>query len=329
MDLSSIKEFDLNNGGTTKFFGKDVVNIFYRVLSNANRWDIGLGFFSLSGFKELAWPLSKFILENKGTIRIYCNHSLSEKDYAILSKTKKLDFNKNPVYEDLNMLYKALVGSNDELFNECISYLVSNDLIQIKVLVKRQDNHGISHQKNSIFYDDKQNEVTLCGSGNESAAALRFNYEDVTASCSFWNEKSSNDTIKLTQQNFEENFLYGNEEWKILPISSEELKEKLIEIGFRSVDRSLLQKSSLKNYKKSIFSDEIEKEIEDEIFEYKKVNCIPHFPKSYTPYDYQVKAYENWVLADKKGLFAMATGTGKTVTSLYCFLREFEENYFS
>ena len=82
--------------------------------------------------------------------------------------------------------------------------------------------------------------VTLCGSGNESAAALRFNYEDVTALVVL-DEKSSNDTIKLTQQNFERTFYMVMKSGKY-PISSEELKEKLIEIGFRSVDRSLLQK---------------------------------------------------------------------------------------
>ena len=328
MDLSSINELDIKKGGTTKFFGDDVINIFYRVLSNSNRWDLGLGYFSLSGFKELAWPLSKFILENQGSIRIYCNHALSEKDYNALSQSKQINFSQNPVFKDLHELYKALEGSDDQLFNDCISYLVNNELIQIKVLVKRHSQHGISHQKNSIFYDDKNNEVTLCGSGNESVTALRFNYEDVTASCSFWNERSANITIQETKDDFEANFNEGNAKWEILPISSKELKEKLDKIGFRPVDHVTLKKSSLKHSKAEVFSNDIEKEIAEEIFKCKKEMGIPQFPFPGGPRQYQLEAFSNWRNNDCKGVFAMATGTGKTYTSLYSVVRMYEKTGF-
>ena len=40
----------------------------------------------------------------------------------------------------------------------------------------------------------------------------------------------------------------------------------------------------------------------------------------YTPRDYQRQAFENWKNNKQRGLFAMATGTGKTITSLNCLL---------
>src|SRR5699024_11728941 len=49
----------------------------------------------------------------------------------------------------------------------------------------------------------------------------------------------------------------------------------------------------------------------------------PRFPFS-KPRDYQSQAYENWVQNNFKGLFAMATGTGKTLTSLNCVLEEYK-----
>ena len=44
----------------------------------------------------------------------------------------------------------------------------------------------------------------------------------------------------------------------------------------------------------------------------------PHFPYPSGPRDYQKIAFENWKANGQKGLFAMATGTGKTITSLNC-----------
>jgi len=38
------------------------------------------------------------------------------------------------------------------------------------------------------------------------------------------------------------------------------------------------------------------------------------------------QAYSNWIENDYKGVFAMATGTGKTITSLNCVLQEYLKN---
>ena len=46
----------------------------------------------------------------------------------------------------------------------------------------------------------------------------------------------------------------------------------------------------------------------------------PCFPYPSGPRDYQKTAFENWKNNGQKGLFAMATGTGKTITSLNCLL---------
>ena len=48
--------------------------------------------------------------------------------------------------------------------------------------------------------------------------------------------------------------------------------------------------------------------------------AAPRFPYSQGPREYQQLAFENWKANKQKGLFAMATGTGKTITSLNCLL---------
>ena len=43
-----------------------------------------------------------------------------------------------------------------------------------------------------------------------------------------------------------------------------------------------------------------------------KVDCgLPHFPYPQGPRDYQQAAHDAWKKREEKGLFAMATGTGK------------------
>lgn len=53
----------------------------------------------------------------------------------------------------------------------------------------------------------------------------------------------------------------------------------------------------------------------------------PRFPYS-EPREYQKQAYENWKANKQKGLFAMATGTGKTLTSLNCLLNIYKKFHF-
>jgi len=51
----------------------------------------------------------------------------------------------------------------------------------------------------------------------------------------------------------------------------------------------------------------------------------PQFPHPSGPRDYQKEAYENWIKNDFKGIFAMATGTGKTITALNCLLEFYKK----
>ena len=52
----------------------------------------------------------------------------------------------------------------------------------------------------------------------------------------------------------------------------------------------------------------------------------PRIPYPSGPFPYQSDAYENWLKNDYQGMFAMATGTGKTVTSLNCVLNEWRKS---
>lgn len=327
MNLSNIKELS-RESGKSKFFKDEVLNLFFRCLTNSNQWDLGLGFFSLSALKLLAFPISKFIIQNNGKIRLFCNQEFSESDYNLLTQ-QETNFSQFKFFEDLSGMSQALKGKDPDLFSSCISYLIHNDLLEIKVLMKINGSRGITHHKNSIFKDDKDNTVVLSGSANSSEQAFIYNREDTNAFCSFWNEHFTSDNIKRTIKDFENTFNNGDEDWKIFEINSKELKEKLDDIGFRKIDKDLLEKQASNyikiNYRR--FSKEIQREIDAELA---NLNSEPHFPlfggiKS-EPRPYQKEANLRWITNEYKGIFAMATGTGKTITSLNCAVEEYKKN---
>lgn len=88
MNLSKIKEFDINSGKLV-IENRDTLNTIYKALSNSNSRDVMLGYLSLSAIKVLAYPLSKFITQNSGKIRMYYNERFPEKDYNTLIQSKE------------------------------------------------------------------------------------------------------------------------------------------------------------------------------------------------------------------------------------------------
>ena len=54
-------------------------------------------------------------------------------------------------------------------------------------------------------------------------------------------------------------------------------------------------------------------------------DSLPKFPFPEGPRDYQKNALNAWIENKYKGFFAMATGTGKTITSLNCLLHLYRE----
>jgi len=323
MNLSEISEFDLNSGKLV-IKNREILDAFYKALSNSNSWDVMLGYLSLSAIKLLAYPLSKFIIQNSGKIRLYCNEQFSEKDYNTLIQSKE-KFHSTRLYKDLLSLKNALSGSNSNLFIDCISYLIHNDLLEIKVLTSLDYGEGIAHEKNNIFKDSEGNCVVISGSGNASSQAFLLNLESADLYCSFWNETSTQRKIDEYIKEFEKKFYKGSGKYKILEIDSNEVKEKLEKVGFRKIDKNDLENNMLSSKKSfdNVFSKEIEEEIQLEIEKFIKEKKEPKFPHD-QPYPYQSKAYVNWKQNDCTGLFEMATGTGKTLTAILCMIEEYK-----
>ncbi len=283
------------------------IELFSNALSRSTRLDLGLGFFSSASINVLAIGFAKFI-SNGGVLRMYINQYLSKEDYEMMS-SHSVDRIEDSIITDFNEMVKVL-SLRDEHFFNCLSYLIQVGRFEIKIIVPKTG--GIAHQKFGVFYDKLGNKLAFNGSLNFTAnALLTKNIETISCQMSW---KGDQEAIASQEQLFK---LYYDGNDDVIVYSAPKL-EKLIVEKFPPADiKRLLEEEE--RIIKEIASEETSLAVN-------YGNDEPRFPYNSKPRDYQVEAYNAWVSRGKTGIFAMATGTGKTITSLNCALEEYNIN---
>ena len=277
-------------------------------LSNSVILDIGLGYFSTASINVLSVGFASFII-NGGKMRLYINQYLTEDDYILLLNDQQINFEEYILQSFYTL--KATLSKRDEHFFKCISYLIQQERIEIKIVIPKDG--GLAHEKFGIFTDTNGDKVAFTGSMNLTAAALVKNIETIECSCS-WKSEDSRERIEISEQDFLEIWNGQNNSVYVFP-AKKFCKEILTTYPNVDVNELLLQEKEI--IKKLVNRDKKQATIIATISK-------PHFPFKYRDgvRPYQVEAYEAWVKNGKCGIFAMATGTGKTITSLNCALNE-------
>lgn len=153
------------------------LGFFSEALCNSTTFDIKLGFFSSSAINVLADGFAAF-LYGGGRMRMIINDVLSEDDCnAIVVGESDII----TPYFDLNAIdcISYTLSKRDKHFFECLSWLIRNERIEIKIIAPKVGN-GIAHSKCGIF-SDGINKVAFDGSCNFSRMALIDNIESINA----------------------------------------------------------------------------------------------------------------------------------------------------
>lgn len=306
------------------------IDFFSECLCNSKRFDLKLGFFSSSAIGTLSDGFALF-LHNGGTMRLIINNILSAQDKnAIIVGTTE-----NPItIFDLSNLttLKNVLSERDKHFFDCLAWLISEKRIEIKIITPK-DTEGIAHTKEGVFFDE-ENIVGFNGSCNFSRTALLENKESIDVNCD-WDGEISNAKLKNTISKFERTFL-GNDE-SVQYVNPDEVTTSILNaFGGKNLDELLEIATELLENKRSTpirrtvrkTLDKARKQVEEAIAKIKEDDSKPRFPYSEGARPYQRTAFEKWRENKQQGLFAMATGTGKTITSLNCLLQEYYETGF-
>jgi len=291
-------------------------------LANSNEFHLLLGYFSSSAINLLSVGFATFISKG-GKMRMVINHLLSEKDKEAFAQVEN-NPNEIRVFDltDFNSL-KKILNDYDKHFFECLAYLIAEKRIDIKV-IKPKKGKGIAHYKSGVFIDG-QDKVGYQASCNFTYYGLSENIEQLQAFLS-WENGLSNKLIKKQLKLIDDYFTESDEDVEYIPINEIEvvLKDKF---GEKDINELLVQEELLLRKKQSLLLNPIIKKTIEKLFnEIEIIKRAPRFPYTAGPREYQINAYNSWVANDFKGIFAMATGTGKTITSLNCLYEVYKNN---
>lgn len=230
---------------------------------------------------------------------------------------------------------KDTLSERGRHFFDCLAWLIRNKRIEIKVISPVGD-EGVAHTKCGVFCDGIS-KVGFDGSVNFSKTAFVDNKESLTACCSWDNEIERAKIIDIEEE-FDKTFS-GKDE-TVRYIDAKKIKTRICDT-FPDKDIAKLLKDEYEiiehtdkdalppTVRASLIKagQRIQKAIEtlrkkDEEAKQQAAQApvdpnTPQFPYPTGPKDYQEQAFNEWKTT-QKGLFAMATGTGKTITSLNC-----------
>ena len=294
----------------------------------AKKIDLFLGYFSSNAIKILSKSFAEFVV-NGGEMRIITNHVYSLKDKENLIDQNSIE-NEDKIIDIFNDLEKLEFELSDygQHFFDCLKYLQKKKRLIIQPV--KFNNVDLAHCKKMILYDGTDY-ISTDGSINFTLSALTKNSESFEVNVPWVNEVFEKRVVN--ERGVFEKVINGNHsdyrhissdniEIVINNYGNDKDKQDLLEDSLKIDDSSFGKrvKQILKQKKERFFN---------KITELKIINDNPHFPifdgKISEPRSYQLDAYDAWVKNNYTGVFAMATGTGKTITSLNCLLNIYKD----
>ena len=287
MSLRDIKIRPRYRSGENNFS----VDFFSPVLAQSVKYDRAVGYFSSTALVEISKGICQLV-KNGGKIRIIASPYLSPEDYEAISKGYA---NRNTIVE--KALIKNLNNTENYFDKErlnLLANLISSGSLDLKIALT-EDVNSLYHEKFGLMEDSQGNVIAFSGSLNETINALIRNYESIDVYKS-WDMGSDSERVSMRQDDFDR--LWNNQTFGVYTRRFESVEKQIVE-------RYLTGPSNIN--------------IDDEQLEAEKqptAKGIPCQPKGFQFYDYQNEAIDNFLQSKGRGIFDMATGTGKTYTAL-------------
>lgn len=282
-----------------------VVDFYIPCLEQAVVYKRAVGFFSSNILLQISKGLGAFA-DHGGKMKLLVSPKLEPEDYEAIKKgydvrhyvTEKMikDF-------DFNIEF----NQRDSRF-EMLAHMIASGMLEIKVVVLEENNDiAMFHRKVGIMEDASGNQIVFSGSGNETYNGYNLNDEDFEVFCS-WKSDESEQRCSIKDLKFE---LVWNG-----------ISKGLITIPFPEVI-----KNKLLTYKKEISSSftEIDTKFKEYLLAKKNKPKTPEIAEGISLHDYQKEAIEKWAELNYRGIFDMATGTGKTFTGAGAICRLFKD----
>lgn len=275
----------------------EVVDTFYiPALSEAIVYKRAVGFFSSSVLLQISKGLGS-IASRGGKIKLLISPQLDEKDYEAIKEGYEL---KKFVSDKLNNLFDEEIDFDQKIERfTMLSYLIAKDILDIKIAIveEQKNDKAIYHEKLGVMIDSDGDILSFSGSANETGQAFDVNYECIDVYCS-WKSDEAYQRCQIKDFRFDQMWDDSDKSLIVIPFP-QVIKDKILKYNeydkydFRQLDIDL-----------------------SKIYLKKKLRSDGPSAGTITFHDYQELAINNWVKNNYRGIFDMATGTGKTFTGL-------------
>jgi len=306
----------------------DLLNEFYiPVIGASIKYDRAVGYFSAGILKHISAGLKEFMKSN-GKMRLIIGEPLENDEYeAIISgEDEKIRQLKNNVVD--------LFNSSDDKGLLILKYLIINKQLEIKFALRRR---GMFHQKIGITYDVNGNIIVFQGSANETPSAYidSINSEQISVYTSWTSVYHTHGVMFVNQ--FENIWKNQTKNTNVIEITSDIYKKIANKVDLKELRKQIFLKNAPKPTD-ILFSYDFEEGVHEPIPEYlhtaKKDYLYPKLPefigeRAFELFPHQIESIDNWFKAGGIGLFKLATGAGKTFTSICALVRLFNQRLAS
>lgn len=284
--------------------GRDdmVKDFFIPCLESSVLYRRAAGYFTSAGLALAARGVAS-LASRRGKMQLVVSPHMEPADVEALQAAAS-----NPADALRAIAARSLADIEDALVKDrlnALAWLAAAGLLEIKLAlrldVRGGFSRGIFHEKTGIFSDRDGNHVSFSGSSNETAGGLVENFESIKVFCS-WRDQEGR--VQEEIENFDALWNDSTPGLRVMEFSDagKELLER-----FRDLDKPPA----------GLSLDRVKEPGTQTDF------CPP---KSFELRPYQADAIRAWSKAGGKGIFAMATGSGKTLTALTLASKVAEKN---
>lgn len=285
-------------------------NFYIPCLSRTIEYSRLTGFFTSTSLSVTSRGIANLIT-NGGRMRLVTSPRLSQSDKQAIADN---------VCSESEVIERSLIREifeNNIVANkhvEALGWMIANNILEIRLAIILDEENNSSdvegtndfamfHTKIGIMTDNHGNRISFSGSINETKTGWTRNIESFDVFCE-WKSSDQEEYLQGHVNEFEKYWKLGDN-GRCRTIAFPKNVENLWTEGVTS------DLKSLKIFKKSQNEEEKERGFS--------------LPSGFKLRDYQEKAVESWAGQEYRGLFDMATGTGKTSTAIAAALRLYED----
>lgn len=270
------------------------VDVFFNpLLKVAKSYDVAVGYFSSTWIRDAAKGIASLVV-NGGRSRWVISPSLSKQDWELLSNSASLADAEQIVSSAATASVRELQLALEDDTRIALAWLIKDGIVNFKIAVPRNQLSGIFHAKIGIFTDNENNKVAFSGSYNLTGAA-NTNWEtlDIFLGWNAGDEKR----VRAREEQFE-NIWECRDPNLAIYLPTDTVVAQFIEIT----------KHTKRPYRLPGAVDE-------------PIETAPWIPGYLLDADGKLRRHQEdgitaWFKANGRGIFQMATGSGKTVAAL-------------